>query len=61
MRRCVVGLVHLLVAQIGTCLVRIKAVGILHDELPAPHHAETGPDLVAKLGLDLIEVFGKLP
>jgi len=34
----------------------MEGVGVLHDELPCAHDAEAGTDLVAKLGLDLVEV-----
>ena len=34
----------------------MEGVGVLHDELARAHDPETRPDLVAKLGLDLIEI-----
>ncbi len=52
----VVGIVHLLIAEPGAGFVLVKAVGVLHDELTSPHQSEAGPDFVAKLCLDLIEV-----
>ena len=36
--------------------VDIERVGILHDEFARSHHAEARTNLVAKLGLDLVEV-----
>ena len=35
--------------------VDVEAVGVLHQELTAPHHAEARADLVAELPLDVIE------
>ena len=37
-------------------LIHVKRVGVLHDELARAHHAEARADLVAELGLDLIEI-----
>ena len=34
----------------------MEGVGVFHDEFPPPHQAEAGADLIAKLGLDLIQV-----
>ncbi len=50
-----VGPVHRLVGAAQAGLVRVEGVGVLHDELPAPHQAEAGPDLITELGLDLIQ------
>ena len=36
-------------------LVEVEAVGVLHQELAAAHHAEAGADLVAELPLDMVE------
>ena len=36
-------------------LVEIEAVGVLHQELAAAHHAEAGAHLVAELPLDVVE------
>ena len=55
-----VRLDHDAVFPLGVGLVPVKGVGVLHDELPPPHEAEAGPPLVAELGLDLVEVDGKL-
>ncbi|MNX69365.1 hypothetical protein D3C86_1005820 [compost metagenome] len=51
-----VGGVHLLVGLDQRGLVDVEGVGILHQELAAAHHAETGTHLVTELGLDLVEV-----
>ncbi|MNQ66633.1 hypothetical protein D3C85_811270 [compost metagenome] len=51
-----VGSVHLLVGLDQRGLVDMEGVGVLHQELAATHHAETGTHLVAELGLDLVEV-----
>ena len=56
-----VGLVHLVVGSDGAGFVDIEGVGILHDEFPAAHQPEARADLVAKLGLDLIQVQRHLP
>jgi hypothetical protein len=53
-----VGLVHDAVAFGRGVIVHIKGVGVLHDEFPRPHDAEARPDLVAELGLHLVEVDG---
>ena len=34
----------------------MEGVGVLHDEFARAHHAEARPDLVAELGLDLVEI-----
>jgi hypothetical protein len=36
-------------------LVEVEAVGVLHQELAAAHHAEARADLVAELPLDVVE------
>ena len=51
-----VGLVHLPVALRERRFVGVEAVGVLHDEFARAHYAEAGADLVAELGLDLVEV-----
>src|SRR5690606_32106924 len=55
-----VGAVHEIVGLLQALLGEVEGVGILHDEFPRPHHAEAGADLVAELGLDLVEVGGQL-
>ena len=52
-----VGLEHGLIAAAAGFEVAIERVGVLHRELSAPHHTESRPSLVAKLGLDVIEIF----
>ncbi len=56
-----VGLVHLVVGSNGAGFVDIEGVSILHDEFAAAHQPETGANLVAKLGLDLVKVQRHLP
>ena len=51
-----VSLEHGLVAARGTFLVTVEGVGVLHRELAPAHHAEARAALVAKLGLDVIEI-----
>ena len=55
-----VGVVHLLVADLRRLVGDVKAVGVLHDEFLGPHQTEAGPDFVAELGLDLVEILGQL-
>ena len=55
-----VGVAHRLVAPAARRLVEVEGVGVLHDELARPHDPEAGPDLIPELGLDLVEVEGKL-
>ena len=57
----VVRLEHLPVTDLGPRLIRIETVGVLHAEFPAAHHPEPRPYLVAKLGLDLVEISRELP
>ena len=56
-----IGVVHRLVALLEARVVRVEGVGVLHRELARAHHAESRTDLVAELGLDLVEVHGQLP
>src|SRR6185369_6347220 len=56
-----IRLIHLFVGDISTLFVSVEGVGILHDELAAAHQTETGPDLVAELGLNLVEIERHLP
>ena len=51
-----VGVIHLLVALLQTLEIGVERVGVLHRELARAHHAEARPDLVAELGLDLVEI-----
>ncbi len=55
-----IGIVHIVVASVQAFVIPVKGIGILHDELPAPHQAETGSCLVPVFGLNLIQVQGKL-
>ena len=53
--------VHLVIFSSGIVGIGVKRVPVLHQELPAAHQAEARPDLVAKLGLYLIEILGQIP
>src|SRR5690606_18254642 len=50
-----VRVVHHRVLAIQIGIVEVERIGVLHQELARAHNPETGPDLVAELGLDLIE------
>ena len=52
-----VGGIHRLVALAGGFDIAIERVRVLHRELAPAHHAEARPALVAKFGLDVIEIF----
>ena len=51
-----VGLVHRGVGFRQRLLPEMERIGILHQELARAHDAETRTDLVAELGLDLVEI-----
>ena len=51
-----VGRVHDLVGLGQGVVVQVEGVGVLHQELARPHDPEARADLVAELGLDLVEV-----
>src|ERR1051325_1205278 len=51
-----VGIEHVLVLPAAVFDVRMKAVGVLHDEFAPAHESEARPHLVAKFGLDLIQI-----
>ena len=51
-----VGRTHRLVGFVETLRGGVERVGVLHQELAAAHQAETRADLVAELGLDLVEI-----
>ena len=55
-----ISLVHGLVTLLERRLVEVEGVGVLHRELAGAHHAEARADLVAELGLDLVEVHRQL-
>ena len=55
-----VGIGHHLIAGLGTGLVTVETVGVLHDELTPSHQTKAGPSFVAKLGLNLIEILWQL-
>ena len=49
-----------MVADFGRCLVAVKAVSVFHDEFAAAHQTKARATLVAKFGLDLVQVLGQL-
>ncbi len=51
-----IGIVHLLVRNFETVLVDVERVRVFHDEFTRPHHAEARANLVAELGLNLVEI-----
>ena len=55
-----VRLEHLLVADVRARIVPVEGIGVLHQKFAPAHQAEAGADLVAELGLDLVQVHGKL-
>ncbi len=55
-----VGLGHHLVAAVEPTLIRVEAVGVLHDELAAAEQAKPRADLIAELRGHLVEVHRKL-
>ena len=55
-----IGVKHVLVFALQALLIGMEGVGILHNEFAPAHQAEAGPDLIAKLGLNLIEVHRQL-
>lgn len=56
----VVGVAHGGIASVRSRVVAVEGVGVLHHEFAAAHEAETGAQLVAELGLNLVEVQGEL-
>ncbi len=56
-----VRVVHGLVALLERRVVEVERIGVLHRELARAHDAEARPDLVAELGLDLVEIDRQLP
>ena len=51
-----VGGVHVPVLAGQVIGVEVERIGVLHQEFARAHHAEARADLVAELGLDLVEV-----
>ena len=51
-----IGVVHVAVFALQVRVVRVEGIGVLHHEFARAHDAEARPDLVAELGLDLVEV-----
>ena len=50
-----------MVADHGRLVAHVEGVGVLHDEFLGAHEAEARADFIAKLHLDLVEVFRELP
>jgi hypothetical protein len=40
--------------------IDVEGIGVLHQEFAPAHKAEAGPDLVAELPVDLVEVLGQV-
>ena len=55
-----VGVKHQLIRLLQASSIAIKGVGVLHAELTSAHDAKTRAALIAKLGLNLIEVHWQL-
>ena len=55
-----VGVVHHLIGLIQRSLVDMEGVGIFHQEFTGTHHAETWPDFVTELGLNLVVIHWQL-
>src|SRR5689334_11157419 len=51
-----VAVVHGSVGVVETLFAGVEGIGVLHEELPAAHHAEARSNLVAELGLDLVKI-----
>ena len=56
-----VGGAHRLVTFAHALRVRVKGVGVLHNELARAHHSEARADFVAELRLYLVEIERQLP
>ncbi len=56
-----VGLVHQAIGLLQAVLVGVERIGVLHDEFAPTHQTEAGTNLIAKLGLHLIQVDRELP
>jgi hypothetical protein len=55
-----VGALHPVIAHDRALVIRVEAVGVLHDELAGAHQAVARSDLVPELGADLIEILGQV-
>ena len=51
-----IGGVHIVVFVRQPAGIDMERIGVLHQEFARAHHPEPRPDLVAELGLDLVEV-----
>ena len=50
-----IGVVHFLVGNVGSRLVLVEGIEILHDELAAAHESEARTNLVTILVLNLVQ------
>ncbi len=55
-----VGRLHVLVFAHQALIVQVERIGVLHQKFARTHHAEARADLVAELGLHLVEVHRQL-
>ncbi len=55
-----VGPVHFFIGFTGGLICGVKTVTILHNKFPTTHESESRPDLIPKLGLDLVKIDGQL-
>ncbi len=55
-----VSVIHGLISDFQRSMIHMKGIGVFHDEFATTHQPETGSDLVAELGLNLIKIDGKL-
>ena len=51
---------HLVVGPFGADRVEVEAVGVLHQEFAATHHAKAWPHLVPEFPLDVVKEFGQI-
>ena len=55
-----IGHKHPVIGPLGRGLVDVERIGVLHQELPAPHDAKARTLLVPELPLHVIEVLGQV-
>lgn len=51
-----IGVIHVLVADLGAGFIDVETIGVFHDELTPPHETKAGTDLVSEFGLDLVKI-----
>src|SRR5258706_4489383 len=51
-----IRVIHVAILAFEVLVIHMEGVGVLHHELARAHDPEARPDLVAKLGLDLIKI-----